>query len=563
MRAPQAFVARAAADRSAIGRVRAVTTVRIGTHPGTGTGETPANAPTALAIAAAAALTVLAYPPYAIPGLGAVMLAPLVAVLDGGSARRAFAVTWLYSVAMALVAVRWLFHALLVEYRAAPLPSWLFVGLLVGGLAVLPATAAALFARLAPRLVDAAAPIAFAAIWSLAEWLRAAPLGVPWLLVAHTIAPWPIAIQLAEWGGAVLVGFVVTALGAGLGLALRRRSAWPLAAPALLAALALGLGAWRLAGVTSLDTGPSVRIGVVQAAVPQDQRFRSGSAERNVNRHEKASRALARREPLDLLVWSETAIDADLDHTPRLKRDLEALASELGVPIVTGAPRTAGSVYTNSVVLFAPDRGLVESYAKQRLVPYSEYDPAWGAWLAPLLGPVTKGVPYAPGAEATIFRAAPLPFAAPVCFEITYPELVRRFRREGARLLINLSNDAWFGPVGYPEMHLAHAIFRAVELRSWVVRGANTGISAAIDPAGRVIEALPAFSEGTFAVSVTGAGPAPFYARHGDAPILAGLVILALAPITWRPPRRRGRLTLPSGPGRARGTPFSPNLPRG
>ncbi len=525
-----------------------MTTGRIGTHPGTGTGATPANAPTALAIAAAVALTVLAYPPYAVPGLGAVMLAPLVAVLDGGSARRAFAVTWLYSVAMALVAVRWLFHALLVEYGAAPLPSWLFVGLLVGSLAVLPAAAAALFARLAPRLADAAAPIAFAAIWSLAEWLRATPLGVPWLLVAHTSVQWPIAIQLAEWGGTVLVGFVVTALGAGLGLALRRRSARPLAAPALLAALALGFGTWRLTGAGTLDAGPSTRIGVVQAAVPQDQRFRSDSAERNVARHVRASRTLARREPLALLVWSETAVDADLDHTPQLRHDLERLAGELGVPIVTGAPRTADGVSTNSVVLFSPERGLVESYAKQRLVPYSEYDPAWGAWLAPLLGPVTDGVPYVPGAEATIFRAAPLPFAAPVCFEITYPDLVRRFRREGARLLINLSNDAWFGPVGYPEMHLAQAVFRAVEVRSWVVRGANTGISAAIDPAGRVIEALPAFSEGTFAVSVTAAGPAPFYARHGDAPILAGLVALALAAIAWRPGRRRGRLSLPPGP---------------
>lgn len=500
---------------------------------------------TIAATAAAAALTVLAFPPYAVPGLGAVMLAPLVAGLDGERARRAFALTWLYSVVMALVACRWMHHALVVQYGAAPLPSWLFLVLIVGGLSLLPAAAGALFARLSPRLADGAAPLAFAAIWALAEWVRAVPLGVPWLLAAHTGFRVPIAIQLAEWGGVVLVSFVALAISAGLGLALRRRSAWPLVAPAVLTALALGVGAWRLASVALPAGGSTARIGVVQASVPQAERFQPDSASRNVSRHIAASRALAEREPLDLLVWSETAVDVDIDRTPMFRLELERLAGELGVPIVTGAPRTAGGVYTNSVVLFSPGRGLVESYAKQRLVPYSEYDPAWGAWLAPLLGPVTEGAPYVPGREATIFRAAPLPFAAPVCFEITYPGLVRRFRREGALLLVNLSNDAWFGPIGYPEIHLAHAIFRAVEMRSWVVRGANTGISAAIDPAGRIVEELPAFTEGSFSVSVTAAGPPPFYARNGDAPVLAALAGVLLAAFAWRPARRRARLALP------------------
>ncbi len=526
-------------------------TGKLRARAGIGRSEARKSEPVAWAIAAAAAaatLTVLAYPPVAAPGLGAVMLAPLVAVLDGARARRAFALTWLYTTAMALVACRWMLHALVVQYGVSPLPSWLFLALLIGGLALLPAMAGALFARLSPRLADGAAPLAFAAIWALAEWLRGVPVGVPWLLAAHTWFRLPIAIQLAEWGGALLVSFVALTMNAGVGLALRRRSAWPLAAPALLAALAIGFGAWRLSAPAIPASGSSARIGVVQASVPPDQRFRADSAQRNVSRHADASRALARSEPLDLLVWSETAVDVDIDRAPMIRLGLEQLAGELGIPIVTGAPRTVGGVYTNSVVLLAPERGLVDSYAKQRLVPYSEYDPEWGARLTPLLGPVTDGVPYVPGREATIFRAAKLPFAAPICFEITYPALVRRFRREGALLLVNLSNDAWFGPIGYPEMHLAHAIFRAVETRSWVVRGANTGISAAIDPTGRIVASLPAFTEGSFAVSVSGAGPPPFYARHGDVPALAALVGILLAALAWRPAPRRARLALPRAP---------------
>jgi apolipoprotein N-acyltransferase len=158
---------------------------------------------------------------------------------------------------------------------------------------------------------------------------------------------------------------------------------------------------------------------------------------------------------------------------------------------------------------------------------------------------VTEGDPYVPGTRPTVFRAGPLPFSTPVCFEITYPALVRRFRNDGAALLVNLSNDAWFGPVGYPEMHLAHAVFRAVENRTWVVRGANTGISAAIDPHGRVRASVPAFTEGQFAVDVAVPGAPPFYARHGDLPLLVALAaILGLARARRR--ARGGRLALPA-----------------
>jgi apolipoprotein N-acyltransferase len=151
--------------------------------------------------------------------------------------------------------------------------------------------------------------------------------------------------------------------------------------------------------------------------------------------------------------------------------------------------------------------------------------------LARLLGPVVEGAPYLPGTEPFVFRHGPIPFAAPVCFEITYPGSMRRFRGAGAELVLNLSHDAWFGRSGYAEMHFAHAILRAVELRSWVVRGANTGISGFVDPAGRVVAELPIFEEGVVSAEVRAAGAAPFYARAGDAPVLAFLV--AMLGVCW------------------------------
>jgi apolipoprotein N-acyltransferase len=518
----------------------------------------------ALAVATAVVATVLAYPPAGAGLLAFAMLAPIAFAIDGARPRRAFALAWSYSVAMALVLVHWLVDALVGEYGVAALPAWLFTALVVGGLALVPAAAAAAWAALASRVSALGAPLAFAALWSFGEWVRTALLGVPWLLAAHPLARWPLAIQTADLGGAYAVGFLAAATGAGLGLAARRRCALPLALPAAFLAVALAYGFVGDGPPTKLSEEPAsggsfgkdrprskLLVGVVQASVPQSQRFQPGSAARNVALHVEATRALAARERLGLVVWSETAVDIDLDETPALRASLEALATSIGVPVLTGAPRSEGGRRTNAVVLFAPGRGLVETYAKQRLVPYSEYDPELGAALAPLLGPVTEGVPYRAGDEPTVFRVPPVSLATPVCFEITYPDLMRRFRERGALLIVNLSNDAWFGRTGYPEMHLAHAVLRAVELRSWVVRSANTGISAAIDPAGRVVAELPAFEQGSFAVEVGPAGPPPLYARRGDAPVLTALALVLTASLRpWRPGAQAGAERA-RGPGRS------------
>jgi apolipoprotein N-acyltransferase len=437
-------------------------------------------------------------------------------------------------------------HALVSEYGVAPVPSWFFLALVVGGFAVVPAAAGALHAALRPA--GAFAAIVFAALWTLGEWLRGALLGVPWLLAVQTATDLPVLLQAADLGGQYLVSFALLAVGGGIGIALRRRDARLLAAPAAIAALWIGYGALRLATFDA-GAGTHARVGVVQASVPQSERFQPGSAIRNVARHETATRALVSEGPLDLVVWSETAVDVDLDRTPSLRQSLQKLVDETGVPLLTGAPRSARGSPTNAVVLIAPHRGIVETYDKQRLVPFSEYDPPGFGWLAKLIGPVVAGEPYLPGREATVFRAGPLPLSAPICFEITDPNLVSRFRAAGAELIVNLSNDAWFGRIGYPELHLDHAILRAVEQRTAVVRGANTGISAVIDATGRVVARQPAFTEGTLRADVAGASATTLYAQTGDGPLVVALFMVVAASVR-RPGAGRERASHRSGSAR-------------
>ncbi len=490
----------------------------------------------ALLVAAAIALTILAHPPLGLWPLAFGMLAPLVVALEGASPRRGFALGWLYAVTMGTVLVRWLVIALADHYGVARPAAWAFTLGAVGALATLPGAATALYCALRPRVGATAAPILFAAAWTLGEWVRGGLLGFPWLLFGLSLHRVPLAIQVADLGGVWAVTFLVAAVNAGLSLAVRARRPSPLLPALVVAGLAALYGAWRLQAFPVEADEVGLRVGVVQAALGPEERFKPGSAARNTAHHAALTRRLAASEGrLDLVVWAETAVDGDLDREVGLRAGLRALATDLDTPLVTGAPRSAGGL-TNSVVLFAPQVGLVESYAKQRLLPFSEYDPPGARLFEPLVGPLMVGSPYQPGREATIFRRGPLPLAAPICFEITYPGLVRTFRREGARLLLNLSNDAWFGRTGYPEIHFAHAVFRAVELRTWLVRAANTGISAVVDPAGRVRAELPTFENGTLATRVHPAGPPPLYARFGDPPVLGILAGMLAATVLRRAP---------------------------
>jgi apolipoprotein N-acyltransferase len=469
-------------------------------------------------IAAAAILGVAAYPPLGVGALAFVMLAPLVAALEGRSPRAGFAIFYVYTVAMALGIVRWLVHPLVAGYGLSAGAAWTFTVVLVATYATIPAAAASAYCVLRPHLRPALAPVVFAALWTLAEWLRAEPLRLPWLLAAHPLAFTPVALQAAALGGAHAVGFGVVLANAGLGVALRGRRAAPLVIPALVLGAAGAYGAVQL--TRPVANGDAVRFGVVQASLDPSERFRPDSV--SVRRHMELTRDFVAREPVALVIWSETSVDAVLDET--LESELSRFVDETGVPLLTGALRSAKGRTFNSTVLLAPGAGWVESYDKQVLVPFAESDSVLSPLFERLLGPVMDGDPYEPGREATVLRGAGILLATPICFEITDAALVRRFRKRGAGVLVNLSNDAWFGRSGYAKMHFAHAVFRAIESRSWVVRNANGGASGVIDPAGRFRRGPPVFHEGSFAAEVYAAGDPPLYVRAGDAPMIALLL---------------------------------------
>ncbi len=195
------------------------------------------------------------------------------------------------------------------------------------------------------------------------------------------------------------------------------------------------------------------------------------------------------------------------------------MPEQLGTPLLLGSPayerHDDGSYsYYNSAFLLSAESRELERSDKIHLVPFGEYVPL--GRLLTFINKLVVGVgDFSPG------KVKPLalgddPLGVLICYEVIFPGLARDYVRKGSRLLVNLTNDAWFGRSSAPYQHLAMARFRAIENRIWLVRAANTGISAAISPSGRVVSAGPIF-ETLSLDSVVGLGAEEtFYTRFGD-----------------------------------------------
>jgi apolipoprotein N-acyltransferase len=199
------------------------------------------------------------------------------------------------------------------------------------------------------------------------------------------------------------------------------------------------------------------------------------------------------------------------------------------VPILVGSVdigETPSDIRNTAFLL--TERGIVGRYDKIHLVPFGEYVPLSGVigfvrgW-AEFISELT------PGTRAVVFSGPPAPFGVVICYEGIFPALVRRFVEGGARFMVNMTNDAWFGRTSGPLQHLAMYPFRAVEHRVAVVRAANTGVSAFIAPTGKIVRSLGLFERGTLVQAVPLRTRQTLYTRIGAWLAYVSLAASALA----------------------------------
>ena len=326
-----------------------------------------------------------------------------------------------------------------------------------------------------------------ASLWTLLEYLRGHLLtGFPWAMLSHSQWRIPILLQISDLGGAHLLSFLMAFFNLALFLSLKgKRKALFYALIGI--GLSLGYGLFR---INEKDPSPRYKVAIIQPNIEQLIKWDKAFQRQILKIHKLLTLKTLSQKP-DLIIWPETAFPQYFPQGELVEELLQFLHT-LGTPLVFGALRVEKEKTFNSAFLFSQDK--LSFYDKVHLVPFGEYLPFRNT-IERLFGSVKEAVPgdISPGEEIKVLI---LPWGKAgilICFEIIFPELSNEAVKRGAELLITITNDAWFGKTSAPYQHLAQAVFRSVEQRRWILRSANTGISAVINPKGRIIKETPLF----------------------------------------------------------------------
>ena len=363
----------------------------------------------------------------------------------------------------------------------------------------------------------------FPVLWVAGELIRSYLLtGFPWANLGYSQYRTLPLIQISDLFGVYGVSFLVAFANVvfyRIWVWMRHRDApYPILGLLSLLVLLAATLAYGFNALNRPEEGPSQRVLMVQGNIPQDVKWDPAFQESTVATYERLTRKECKSAGT-LVVWPESALPFYLQSEPVYAARVQALAAELKSCLLAGSPafEKEGELvrYLNSAFLISPAGKVSGRSDKMHLVPFGEYVPL--ASLFPFVNKLVAGIgDFSPGKSAVPLETAQGKIGVLVCFEGIFPEVARAYVREGAGMLVNITNDAWFGRSSAPYQHLSMTVFRAVENRVPLVRAANTGISSVIDSKGHIRGMTPLFEEATLGAEVRQGAGGSFYNRHGD-----------------------------------------------
>ena len=493
----------------------------------------------------------LGYAPFSQPVAAWVGLIPLAyyGQRQQPGIREGFLLGWFFGFSHFLTSLSWL--------QTVTISGW---AVLSAYLAMYPALWFVLWVRLAGRDPDRMTSWgnirhAFlgASAWVLTEWLRGVVFtGFGWNSLGVSQGDLLLIAQVADLGGVLLVSWVVAFAGLTLALTARRfeleirgsqkwRPRWDFTAGVIVVGLTMVYGARTLLRPLP-EPVVTLRYAAIQPSVPQDP-WRSAKVSRVAQELKKWSElALVGGGPVDLLVWPESLAGTGWREEPELQAAIQAVRRMGARALLTGSLDVRGPETFNCAILFqGPEGRPAEVYDKTHLVVMGEYVPLAGVfpWLRKLVPPggdLTAGkISGLLSLESPSVRLAPL-----ICFEDAVPRVVRRAAQKLPHLLVNLTNDAWFGASAGSRQHLENARLRAVETRLPLLRATNDGVTALISPRGVILAEVrdpetgsvrePGFLQGELELREPKATP---YTRWGEWPVWLSMGFLAVA-LGWR-----------------------------
>ena len=438
-------------------------------------------------------------------------LAPLVLLLGE---RRAGRWAWLWGTASWLAAIPWIVPTLVEYGQLSQGLAWVLLVLLcayLGGYA-------ALFGVLGRRLWHGPWPVALVGLpglWVTLEWVRGWLFGgFPWNLAGYAWVEVPGALSLTAWIGAFGLSYLVVLANVGVALSVARRRWLPVLVGVLVPLTLLAVGGRWGAGERA-DFGPEATpVVVLQPNIPN--RTELGPEEWEAVLADYRSLIAATREactrPGVLVVWPESAAwPFSYSRHEHLRLDLEELAAE-GCGILFNTTLEEEGRAFNSVLLVRDGSAVPARYDKRHLVPWGEYVPL--ASVLPFMDSLARNAgDYTAAEELVLLPWGDERLGLAICFEIVFPGEVAQTVREGATILVTVTNDAWYGDSSAPWQHFRAARFRAAEMRRPLVRAAITGVSALVGPDGSVVEGLGIFERGRLDGAIRGRRDLSPYAR--------------------------------------------------
>lgn len=485
----------------------------------------------------------LAFAPFGWYPLAVLALALLFALWQSSPPRRAFWRGWLFGLGMFGVGTSWVYVSIHYFGNIEPAVAALVTVLFVAVLALYPGLLGYLLTRLFPQPSPGQLLVVFPAGWTLAEWVRGWFLtGFPWLNLGYSQIDGPLS-GIAPLLGVYGMSWVAALSAALLLVVLRWQGGWRLRA-------ALGLvllwgTAWLLGQVSWVQPqGPEVRVSLVQGNITQDTKWNPDQLQPTMDLYRRLTQA---HWDSNLVIWPETAVP-DFYHqvAEGFLADVAAEARASHTDLLIGIPvfDFATERYYNSVLSLGSHEGF---YYKRHLVPLGEFFPLRSV-LSAVQGffkvPMSD---FSSGAEGQPpLQAASLRIGASICYEAAFGEEIIR-SLPAANLLVNVSNDAWFGDSLAPHQHLQMARMRAREGGRYLLRATNTGISAIIDPRGRLVATSPQFQVYVLTGTVQAMRGATPYVAYGNVPVVLGLgILIAVALVRVSKVRAlRGRISNP------------------
>ena len=495
--------------------------------------------PGLLAIASGVMIAV-SFPNAGLSFLAWIALIPLLIALEGTSHRTAFRLGFTCGLSAYAMILYWI-NIVVTKYGNLPwavsIPVYL---MLVAWLAMFYGLAC-LVARKG-ELVAIKSAFALPVAWVAFDFIRSFLLtGFPWAMLGHSQYRILTLIQIADFAGVYGITFLIVLANIVLYRVLRAlcgaKNLYPIKSAIALVALLIATllyGFQSLKEIENTSEEP-LRVALIQGNIPQDVKWSPAFQKQTVDIYERLTREAAKG-GVDLVIWPESAVPFFFQDELLYAEQIRNLAREFSTSLLIGSPayelRQGKSTYLNSAFVINSQGETAGRSDKLHLVPFGEFVPL-GRYF-PFISKIVVGIgDFSAGERVVTLPVNNTQVGTLICYEGIFPELARDYVRSGARILINITNDAWFGRSPAPYQHLSIAAFRAVETRTPMLRAANTGITAIIDKNGHIGTMTGLFTEAYRTGEVRPGSGQSIYLKIGDSmawlcvAITAGILALA------------------------------------